>query len=558
MGMAKLFSENFEIKALSEINPIFGERLEALLAKAPKLHLTRQTRLDLKTAFYEAVANAIEHAGELQKAQLVQGKLFIDDRFIGFDVKDHGEGFDIEHVPLPDFNDYQSSGRGIFMMKQLGDDVSYKQTKSGNVLTFKRYLVGQDASTREIEFLYSISEAVLLGDSLESIYQMILDQAVDLFHVDRASVLLFDDKDKVLKVVASRGMSDEVRSKIRVKKGEGVSGYVFQHGRPLLIEDIDKNRRGIEKKEHYQSKSFVSVPLIYSPTRENEKIVGVINLTERQDGKEFTKKDLKLLSTIANQAMASLYIRDLMDDAKRSEAMKRQLKIVREIQESYLPKAKLEQSPFQIEGLCEMAESLGGDYYDYTEVGPWIYLVVADVSGHDIRSAMSMLNFRSQLRSLMHLELEPGELLTRLNQSLYGDLQRNSHFVTALLFRIHKDTMEWSMASAGHYPPIFIPERFQFIDSGIVLGVDPDEVYKNTVGQFEANDLVVLYTDGVIEAMNQSDDFFGLDRLKEIITTNKTENSTAIVREIVNQVADYRDHSKPLDDLTVLSLRCPS
>lgn len=552
--MSKKVVESLQIQSVGEIFSAFQTALEGLLAKA-KLHITNQTRMDLKTSFYEAVANAIEHAKEIEKQQKVEAEFFVDDKFIGFAVYDHGPGFVIESVPIPDFNDYQSSGRGVFMMKQLGDELVYTQQKNQNTLVFKRYLVGQNATMREIDFLYQISEAVLDGESLDSIYQMILDQALEIFHVDRASIMVYDSKIQAMKITASRGIPENTRDQVIVKNGEGVSGYVFQHGRPLLIEDIDTNKRGIEKKEHYKSKSFMSVPLIYSPTRESEKIIGVINLTDRQDGKQFTKKDLQVLSTIANQAMASLYIRDLLDRVRQSEVMKSQLSIVRSIQESYLPKSELKLENFDIEGVCEMADSLGGDYYDYHLTNDWLYLVVADVSGHDIRSAMSMFNFRSQLRSLIPLEKTASELLTLLNQSLYDDLQKSSHFVSALIMRIHLKTCEWDLSSAGHYPPLFLPERFQFIDNGLILGIEPNEAYKSNVGTLEKGDQILFYTDGVIEALNQKSEFFGLQRLKDLFSSSENLSSAELAQTIVKQVITYRDASKPLDDLTALAVR---
>lgn len=553
--MSQIRTQNFLIRSENEIGVEFLKSLEALL-KESHVHLTHQARTDLKTAFYEACANAIRHAKELETHDAVLGQFYLNAKAIGFEVWDHGSGFDMDAVPVPDFNSYQSSGRGVFMMKQLGDEVKYSKSKSKNTLKFMRYLVGQDATTREIEFLYEVSEAVVQGQSLETLYQIILDKALEIFHVDRASILIFDEATRTLKVKASRGLAEDVVQNIDVKSGEGVSGYVFQHGRPLLIEDIDTNRRGIEKKKHYKSKSFMSVPMIYSPTRENEKIIGVINLTDRQDGEQFTKKDLKLLSTIANQAMSSLYIRDLLDEVRQSASMKNQLSIVRNIQESYLPKASLNIRGFEVDGLCEMADSLGGDYYDYFEAGPWLYLVVADISGHNIASAMSMFNFRSQLRSLLPLEMDPATLLTHLNKNLYADLAQSAHFVTALIFKIHTKTLEWQLASAGHYPPLFFPERFQFIANGMVLGIQPEEIYTNTTGVFEPHDHVLLFTDGMIEAMNQTQGFFGLERLKQSFKNNHDKSSPDLIRKLIEEVKKFRNVDYSLDDLTVLSLKC--
>lgn len=546
---------NFDIVSLDDIAGVFEEKFLELKKAFPKIVFSRQTHVDLKTAFTEAVANADKHASEIEKHGKVRGRLFIDHKHVGFTVEDHGSGFDIDRVPVPDLFDMKASGRGVFIMKQVGDDVRYLKGRKVNVLTFRRYLLGQNASTREIDLLYGISEAVIRGVSLEELYQMILEQALKIFKVERASLLIYDEKVKRLKVIASRGLAGEVKEKISVRSGEGVSGYVFQHGRPLLIEDINKNRRGIEKKTGYKSDSFISAPMICSPLRLEEKPIGVINLTDRADGRKFTKKDLKLLSTIANQAMACLHIRDLMTEVKKSETLKQELELVRNIQTSYLPSAAPTVFGFDIAGTCDMAQSVGGDYYDYHLAGNFLYLVVADVSGHDIKSALTMFNFRSQLKVLFVLGLAPDEILTRLNATLYDDLERSGHFVSAIVMRLNVKTAKYEMAIAGHYPPLSLDGGCELVESGLVLGIDRNEKYIAVSGQIEKGGGLVLFTDGVIEAMNQKKQFFGIDRLKKMVADDASLPSSKLVSQVVDKVLSYRSAVANLDDITVVALK---
>lgn len=546
---------NFDITTLDDIAGAFEAKFEELKKALPKIAFSRQTHVDLKTAFTEAIANAAKHAREIEKYGKIRARLFIDHKYVGFKVEDHGAGFDIDRVPVPNLFDMKASGRGIFIMKQVGDDVRYVKGRKANALTFRRFLLGQNASTREIDLLYGISEAVIRGVGLEELYQMILEQALKIFNVERASLLIYDEKMKRLKVIASRGLAGEVKEKIQVRSGEGVSGYVFQHGRPLLIEDINKNRRGLEKKKGYKSDSFISAPMICSPLRIEEKPVGVINLTDRADGRKFTKKDLKLLSTIANQAMACLHIRDLMTEVKKSETLKQELELVRNIQTSYLPRMAPSVAGFDIAGACDMAQSVGGDYYDYHLAGDSLYLVVADVSGHDIKSALTMFNFRSQLKVLFAQGLAPDEILTRLNATLHDDLARSGHFVSALVMRLDVKTAKYEMAIAGHYPPLFMDGRYELVESGLVLGIERKEKYAAVSGRIEKGGGLVLFTDGIIEAMNQKKQFFGIERLKKMVADGGGLASSKIVSQIVDKVLSYRSASANLDDITAVVVK---
>src|SRR3989338_1012119 len=110
----------FKISSEETIGFTFDQTFKLLEKRFPKLVLSRQAKLDLRTAFFEAVANTIRHASELKQYKYVRGRLFINHKQIGFEVEDHGVGFDINSVAEPDWFDLKSSGRGVFMMKQLG------------------------------------------------------------------------------------------------------------------------------------------------------------------------------------------------------------------------------------------------------------------------------------------------------------------------------------------------------------------------------------------------------------------------------------------------------
>lgn len=547
-------SVRFSIPSLESIVSAFQSSFRELQKKSSRIYLSPQSITDIKTAFVEAVANAIKHAKELEKNGSVEGRFFMDDTVIGFEVYDHGKGYDMAAIPIPDLSDFAASGRGVFMMKQLGDDVSYKSSGGKNTLSFIRHLVGQDESIQGLDLLYELSEAIISHASLDEVYQIILERALKLFRVERASILIYDEDLKALKMVASRGIDGEVQNNIRVQAGEGVSGYVFQHGRSLLIEDIDENKRGIEKKEHYKTKSFISAPMICSPLRIDEKPIGVINLTDRADGKKFSKKDLKLLSTIANQAMACLYIRGMVDKIKQAEGLRQEMEQVRLIQESYLPDQAPKIKGYDLAGRCEMAQSVGGDYFDFVMKNDRLYLMVADVSGHNTRSAVTMVNFRSQLRAFLSFETDPAKVLTQLNQSLYEDLSGMEQFVSCLLVCLDISSGDLTMANAGHYPPLFSNDQILSTESGLVMGVDASESYQNVKSKLEPGVNMLLYTDGVIESMNKDDNAFGLDRLIKIVKEKPVKSAEPLVNNVIEAVLKYRSTDKILDDVTVVSL----
>lgn len=543
----------FNIRTPNQIVRAYEASVQKLKKAHPRLYLSSQIQTDIKTAFVEAVANAIKHAQELKKKNKVKGHFFLNQKMVGFEVIDHGPGFNLKKIPVPDLGDFKASGRGIFMMKQLGDKLEYKKNRGHHILFFGKNLVGQ---TKELDLLYNLSEAIIRRASLDEVYEIILGQALDIFHVERASILIYDSEKKALKVAASRGLSKEVEQNIKVRSGEGVSGYVYRHGKPLLISDVKRNKQGIEQKKHYKTSSFISAPMICSPLRMDEKSLGVINLTDRIDGKKFTKNDLTLLSTIANQAMACLYIRGLIEEVKSSENLKKELEIVRGVQSSYLPRQAPDVKGFDLAGRCEMAQTVGGDYFDYFLMGPTLYLVIADVSGHDMKSAVTMVNFRSQLKaSLNCLKSSPNEILTFLNHVLYEDLSRFGQFISCVLVKLDTKTGNFEMANSGHYPPLFFSDRILSLDSGVVLGVKKDENYQIIKGSIAKGDGMVLYTDGAVESMNRQGRVFGLNRLKKTVATHRKKTVQVLVDSLVDSILSWREGSKILDDVTVMTIK---
>jgi len=542
-----------EIKSEDDIISVFEKSFEELQKNNPKKYLSPRTHSDLRVAFVEAIANVIKHAGELDQKGVVTGQLFLDEKTLGFEVFDHGPGFGLNEVPVPDLNDFQSSGRGVFMMKQLSDSLEYKKKLRKNVLTFKRHLLGYEETTRGLDLLYELSEAIIRNVSLDEVYQIILEQALELFNVERASILIYDETVKALRMVASRGISDDVKKKTTVRAGDGVSGYVYQHGRPLLIEDVDSNKRGIEKKDHYKTRSFISAPMVCSPLRYDEKPIGVINLTDRLDGKEFTKKDLKLLSTIANQAMACVYIKGLVEEIKTTVSLKQEMEQIRKIQSSYLPKKPPVIKNYSLAGRCEMAQSVGGDYFDYFYEKPYLFLVVADVSGHDVSSAVTMVNFRSQLKSILKVSSNPGEILSQLNNSIYDDLQNSEQFVSCLLIKLNTETGVYEMANSGHYPPLLFKGTTPLVESGLVMGIEQEEEYNCVEGKLAVGDEMVLFTDGVVESMNDEGKMFGLEKLQKSMDHFEKDALTRVHR-IIGDVLKYRNVNQALDDITVVSV----
>jgi len=556
----KPVSTSFVVASEKEILSTFKKQIAEINRRQKTPLFAGQLLNDLIVAFTEGVANAIRHGGELKTNKKISCRIKLTAKQIELQIMDHGPGFNLKKIPLPNFQSMDESGRGLFMIRQLMDSIDYSCGKKRNVLILKRLLIGNDPQTRALDLLYEISDAILGTADIQSVYTIILDRALDVFQVERASILIYDKNLKKLKVVASRGLTPQVRDAIQVQPGEGIAGYVYQHAKPCLIADMRKNSSGWEQKKHYKSQSFISAPMICSPMRLGQESIGVINMTDRIDGRSFTRKDLQLLTTIANQATAYLHMYRLLSDAKDAEIMRRELDIARQIQRSYLPQNFPSVHGIEMAGWCEMAQSVGGDYYDFIEKdGQNFYVVIADVAGHNVAAALTMANFRSLLRTLLSKEEDPGKIITLINQNLFNDLAKNDQFISMVLVHYRPTDRTFSLANAGHRFPLLIDRTGHCFsdrqEGGTVLGVLPHEVYSTISVELSPGDSLVLYTDGLTEITNDRDEAFGLEKLQKIAEASSHQPVSSFLKKLHSEMKTFLGDCPLTDDATVVALR---
>jgi sigma-B regulation protein RsbU (phosphoserine phosphatase) len=242
-------------------------------------------------------------------------------------------------------------------------------------------------------------------------------------------------------------------------------------------------------------------------------------------------------------------------ERRKADENRRQLEIAKHIQLSLLPRTTLRLAAAEVAGVCLPASHVGGDYFDFFENAKTIDVVIADVSGHNVGAALLM----TELRSALHLETRlygtsgpaPGNILHQLNEVLYDDLNKTESFITMFLTKYDSGTGLLHYANAGHNKALLLrasANRCLSLDAnGLVLGAMRNVTFEEKSIQLFAGDLLALYTDGVIEARNAKQEFFGIDRLSSSLLAHRASPPEDLVTRILAEVrafcADY-----PLDD----------
>ncbi len=430
----------------------------------------------------------------------------------------------------------------------------------------------------EVNLIYDISDA--LGAVLDSltVCAVIIEKAVGVIGVEKASVMLYDEARGVLRIEgieASYGLdlSEEELRQITVAPGEGVSGTVFSQGEYILVENTaspllpdlaivgknHKERQSISPfLSKYRKKAFLSVPMICTPKDAERKVMGVINMTDKKRSDMFTSGDIQLLKAIASQAATSLYNIQLIEEVKDAERVKKEMEIAQQIQEGLLPRRPPSLPGIELAGRCLPATQVGGDYYDFfLSADNKLGLVIADVSGHNIGAALMMAVARSTLRSEVFTQKSPAKILQNTNFVLYQDLTHAELFITIFYAEYNMTTRVLRYSNGGHNHPIVLREgSCTFLDAnGMLIGMLESVDFEEKTIHLQPNDFVIFYTDGVVEAVNETGEMFKLPRFCRVVEAHCQSSAHELLDTIYEELAGYSGSTLRSDDITVVVLK---
>jgi sigma-B regulation protein RsbU (phosphoserine phosphatase) len=237
-----------------------------------------------------------------------------------------------------------------------------------------------------------------------------------------------------------------------------------------------------------------------------------------------------------------------------------QLLAAREIQEHLLPDAPPRLPGFEIAGACYPAEFAAGDYYDFIPLqDESVGIVVADVSGHGIGPALLAASTQAYVRSLAETASEIDKMLLRVNRSLIQNA-RNEHFVTLLLVQLDPLSRRLGYVNAGH-PSSYVLDvsgrlTARLPSTGLPLGVDAEAVFPiGDSHQLNPGDVVLLLTDGLLEAMSPDGDSFGTDRLLDILSANRAKPAAEIITAIYRALQQFSGGVPLVDDVTLVVVK---
>lgn len=253
--------------------------------------------------------------------------------------------------------------------------------------------------------------------------------------------------------------------------------------------------------------------------------------------------------------------RQLAEFHERFEAqrLREEIRLARQIQQKLFPAAPPPSACFDICGASWPAEATGGDYFDYFSMSDDLGVVIGDVSGHGFGPALLMAELRAYLRAFLLMRREVGEIVGLLNSALAADAPEG-YFATLLLVRLERATRSVVYVSAGHVPGYILSAAGEvkaiLKATSLPLAVLTEGDFSAvTVPPLEPGDLLLLLTDGIVEAHGDDDNQFGIDRVLEVVRSRQQREAREIVDSLYHAVRDFCGIEAQLDDMTVIVVK---
>jgi len=274
-------------------------------------------------------------------------------------------------------------------------------------------------------------------------------------------------------------------------------------------------------------------------------------------------RDLQVKLLLAGARNVVHKLQTTTERQAKAMAAEAELKLAWNIQKSFLPSRFPELERFDIYGTCEPARDIGGDYFDVFQIDESRYgLVIGDVSGKGVPAAIFMSGCRTLFRTLSGEGAYPNEVLRQFNKRLVNFDESASMFITIFYGILDIESGRFIYASAGHNMPLLrvvrggeIQVKALEADRSLVAGIMGGIDYTAEVVTLQPGDLVVLYTDGITESINDKSEEYGEDRLCATIKNSKSSSASELVHQILESCHTFQQDQPKFDDETLLVLR---
>ena len=388
-----------------------------------------------------------------------------------------------------------------------------------------------------------------LNETLEQIVSLVFESVP----ADRCLIMMRDAGSEDLRVAVAR-LRDRVGEVGEIRVSRNVLDEVVIRGKSVLTSDAQHDPRFASGTVVLQGvRSVLAVPLGVS-----DNVFGIIYADSPIAEGRFTEDHLKVLTTLASVAAIRVENARLVEERLERERLERELALASEIQQRFQPTAPPIVPGYELQGISFPCYEIGGDYYDFIERDDGrLVIALGDVSGKGTAAALLMSSLHAAVHAQSGSHDSLVETISAVNRYLADNIPAN-RFVT--LFYAELDPVSGSLAflNAGHNPPLIVHSAGtveQLASGGLPLGIKRDADYREGRTQLQHGDVLVIYSDGVTEAVSPTGEEFGPTRLYEVVSRNIEASASGIRDRIESSLTKFSQGTSAADDITLVIVK---
>ncbi|GIW98826.1 MAG: hypothetical protein KatS3mg111_2159 [Pirellulaceae bacterium] len=399
----------------------------------------------------------------------------------------------------------------------------------------------------------SIARNLAGAIKLDEVLPKLLNTLFEIFlQADRAFIVLQEGEQLVPKWNKTR--TGDPQQELRISRT--VIREVMESKEAIISLDASADSRfqSAMSIADFSIRSIIVAPLIDSAGN----ALGALQIDTLDARRQFSHDDLEVLAGIATQAGIAIEKARLHEQLIHQQQVEQDLRLARSVQEAFLPQDYPQVPGWQFYSYYHPAEQIGGDYYDFIPLADGtLAVVVADVAGHGVAAAMLMAKLSAEVRYLLASSSDPAAAVNQLNKRLAR--LSVEKFVTLLCVIIDPRNGQCTLVNAAHMLPLWVRADGELLEpgheeSGLPLGVFDDAEYSSSSLQLAPGDRLVLYTDGINEAMNLEGKMFGIPRLKKAIAQHRG-TLVELGRHIMDSVHKFCGRARQNDDMCLVLIQ---
>lgn len=459
---------------------------------------------------------------------------------------------------------------GIFSVLEevaSGSNVGQKAFAGQTIIVPQR----EDAGNRSklLAVVGKVGVTLLSDASLDDTLRRVMDLVFEAVPVERGFLFLSSTwssnksannrnarpKPSELICKVARNATKELTGE-EIKISRSISEKVINEGTSVLTSDALHDPRFQDQHSIMvsQMRSIMAVPLAIG-----DEVIGMIYVDNPYATNRFTEDDLLVVTTIASVAAIKIVNARLIEERIEKKRMEEELKVASEIQMRLQPLSPPRIPGYEMIGISFPCREIGGDYYDFIpRKNGNIIFALGDVSGKGMGAALLMSSLHAALRAQAKTGLRTAEIITEVNNYILESSPENK-FLTLFCGELDPQSGRLNYSNAGHNPPILITNNDELTllqSGGLPLGITDNIGYEESSIILRPGDVLVIYSDGITDSVNEHDEDFGEQRLIEVVRRYRTRTASQLRDRIDEAITQFVGQSPPVDDTTIMIIKC--